>query len=436
MRIIDEVKIIAKSGDGGNGSNSFRSEKYVEFGGPDGGNGGRGGNILLIADKSLNTLVNFRHKKSFEAESGKNGRGKTMTGRSGEDVILRVPVGTEVLDETSQVIIFDLSKDGQVETLIRGGRGGAGNHCFKSSINQAPKSALPGENGDITTIWLKLKILSDVGIIGMPNAGKSSLLSIISNAKPRIADFPFTTLSPNLGVVDIRSKRELVFCDIPGLIEGAHIGHGLGDKFLKHVERCKILVHLIDISDDIIKNFEIVSNEISSYSEKLIKKPMIIVFNKMDLITQEEMDIKLKDFLSYLAKSDYLKSTDWLDYLFDIKYTKSREDCLIKKSHAEVNEPSGGESVNAEVAEISAEVVEVNEPSGGESGSAEVAEISAEIVEVNDLINTKSDSKFGNLNTEDLKDTLKDKLIVISTFSKSGVTVLLDEVLRVHTIKN
>lgn len=321
MRIIDEVKLNLISGKGGNGSSSFRREKFIEFGGPDGGNGGRGGNIILKGNSAINTLGNFRYKKVFQAENGKNGSGANKTGASGQDLVLEVPIGTQVFSEEENIMLYDIKTHDEEVVLLKGGKGGAGNACFKSSINQAPEIAIPGEAGLEATVWLKLKILSDVGIIGLPNAGKSTLLSIVSNAKPKIADFPFTTISPNLGVVSLNKDKEVVFCDIPGLIEGASLGHGLGDKFLKHIERCKILLHLIDISAiDIIENFKIIMQELSLYSDDLTKKPSLIVLNKIDLIDQEEINQKISEIDEYL-KNHY----NYNDKIFTISIYNKKD---------------------------------------------------------------------------------------------------------------
>ncbi|MFO1129780.1 MAG: GTPase ObgE [Rickettsiales bacterium] len=305
MRIIDEVKIILISGKGGNGCTSFRREKFIEFGGPDGGNGGSGGNIILKGNKAINTLGSFRYKKRFEAESGKSGSGANKTGKSGEDLIIEVPIGTQIFSEEENILLYDIKNHDEEIVILKGGKGGAGNACFKSSINQSPEFAIPGEEGQELTIWLKLKILSDVGIIGLPNAGKSTFLSIVSNAKPKIADFPFTTISPNLGMVSLNKDKEVAFCDIPGLIEGAHLGHGLGDKFLKHIERCKILLHLIDISsEDIINDFNIIMQELALYSANLLQVPMIIVLNKIDILHDEaKIEEKVKQLKKHLSNN-------------------------------------------------------------------------------------------------------------------------------------
>ena len=287
MKIIDEAKIFVKAGDGGNGCVSFRREKFIDMGGPDGGNGGYGGNIIIVPNPHDNTLLKYRYKQHFEAESGKKGMGSNSTGRSGEDMILEVPMGTEILDEYGEEVLFDVKNLTDEFVIARGGKGGAGNACFKSSINQAPDKAIPGEDGEERWIWLKLKMISDVGIIGFPNAGKSTLLSVLTSAKPKIADYPFTTLSPNLGVV-FTGYKEFVIADIPGLIEGAHEGLGLGDKFLKHIERCKILLHLIDVnSEDIIEDYDIIRNELDMYSEELAIKDEYIAINKCDSVDEE-----------------------------------------------------------------------------------------------------------------------------------------------------
>lgn len=288
MHFIDEVKIYCKAGDGGNGCCSFRREKYVEFGGPDGGNGGKGGSIVFVAVENLNTLVDFRYTQHFKAKKGGHGKGANRTGASGADLVIEVPVGTQILSEDSNYFIEDMDVAGKEFTLLEGGESGKGNAHFKSSVNRAPRKVTTGRVGEEIWVWLKLKLLSDVGIIGLPNAGKSTLLSIISAARPKIADYPFTTLIPNLGVVDYKDKS---FCvaDIPGLIEGASHGHGLGDRFLKHIERCKILVHLVDVtSKNILHDIEVVQNELELFSEELPKKPVTYVLNKVDMIADEE----------------------------------------------------------------------------------------------------------------------------------------------------
>jgi GTPase len=294
MRITDEIKVHLKAGNGGSGAMSFLREKFVDKGGPDGGNGGNGGSIIFVATTHLNTLVNFRFKMHFKAQNGNPGGGKNKTGKSAEDLFLEVPLGTQIFSEDESVLIHDLSKDGDTFEIASGGKGGAGNAVFKSSVNQRPREFTAGELGKEITVWLKLKILSDVGVIGLPNAGKSTFLSKISNAKPKIADYPFTTLSPNLGVAKVFDD-EIVVADIPGLIEGAHYGHGLGDKFLKHIERCRVLIHLIDGCDeDVLADYQIIRNELEEYSEELSKKASVVCINKIDSIPEEILAEKIR----------------------------------------------------------------------------------------------------------------------------------------------
>ena len=268
MKFLDQIKIYLKAGTGGSGSSSFRREKFIEFGGPDGGDGGNGGSIIIIADKNLNTLIDFRYQQHFKAERGENGKGKKKTGKGGKDLILKAPVGTQVLEEDNNTLIEDLTKDGQKIIIAKGGKGGLGNVRFKSSTNRAPRKKTEGDSGESFWVWLQLKVIADIGIIGMPNSGKSSLLSALTSAKPKIANYPFTTINPNLGVASYDDK-EVTLADIPGLIEGAHEGVGLGDKFLKHIERCKNILHLIDISNDnLLENYFKVRKELFKYSNK------------------------------------------------------------------------------------------------------------------------------------------------------------------------
>jgi len=296
MKFLDQAKIYVKAGDGGSGSASFRREKFIEFGGPDGGDGGDGGSVVLIAAANLNTLIDFRFQQHFKAEKGRNGMGKKKSGRAGNDLFLKVPVGTQIFEEDNNTLIEDLKKNGQKIIVAQGGKKGLGNVRFKSSTNRAPKKKTDGTKGESFWIWLQLKVIADVGIIGMPNAGKSSLLSVLTKAKPKIANYPFTTLDPNLGVTNY-SDKEVTLADIPGLIEGAHEGTGLGDKFLRHIERCKSLIHLIDITDeDILENYLKIRKELSKYSSNLLKKKEIIVFNKIDMINVNEIKKKINAF--------------------------------------------------------------------------------------------------------------------------------------------
>ena len=305
MKFLDQAKIYIKAGDGGSGSSSFRREKFIEFGGPDGGDGGKGGSIIFASNKNLNTLIDFRYQQHFKAERGQDGKGKKKTGKSGNDLILKVPIGTQIFEEDNNTLIEDLTKPEQKVTIAIGGSGGLGNVRFKSSTNRAPRKKTDGSEGESFWILLQLKVIADIGIIGMPNAGKSSLLSILTKAKPKIANYPFTTLNPNLGVTSY-SDKEITIADIPGLIEGAHEGTGLGDKFLRHIERCKSLIHLIDITDeDILDNYLKIRRELSKYSNSLLKKKEIIVFNKIDIINASEINEKIYFFKKKIKKNIY-----------------------------------------------------------------------------------------------------------------------------------
>ena len=306
MKFIDEAKIFIKSGDGGDGCLSFRREKYIEFGGPDGGNGGKGGDIVIEGTKSLNTLVDYRFQKHFKAQKGRGGAGRNRTGAAGKDIILKIPVGTEILQDDE--ILADIVNDEKM-ILFPGGEGGKGNINFKSSTNRAPRKTTPGEKGYEAEVVLRLKILADAGLVGFPNAGKSSLLRKISAAKPKVADYPFTTLDPKLGVVR-KGDEEIVVADIPGLIEDAHVGSGLGFKFLKHIERCHSLIHVIDITnEDLVKSYNTIINELKSYDEDLVNKNKIIVLNKCDLLKKEEIDKIRIDFENFINLKIHLIST-------------------------------------------------------------------------------------------------------------------------------
>ncbi len=305
MKFLDQAKIYLNAGNGGSGSASFRREKFIEYGGPDGGDGGDGGSIILSADANLNTLVDFRFKQHFKAERGKNGMGKNKSGKSGRDLILKVPIGTQIFEEDNNTLIEDLKKPGQKIIIAKGGKKGLGNVRFKTSTNRAPRKKTDGEEGEKLWIWLQLKVIADIGIIGMPNAGKSSLLSVLTKARPKIANYPFTTINPNLGVTSYNDK-EVTLADIPGLVEGAHEGVGLGDKFLRHIERCKSLVHLIDITEDnILENYLKIRKELSKYSSDLIKKKEIIIFNKIDIFNSSEISEKITFFKKKIKKSIY-----------------------------------------------------------------------------------------------------------------------------------
>ena len=305
MKFLDKAKIFVKARDGGSGSASFRREKFIEFGGPNGGDGGKGGPIIISSEKNLNTLIDFRYKQHFKSEKGEDGKSKNRTGRNGSDLILKVPVGTQIFEEDDNTLIFDFTKNGQRFVVANGGKGGLGNVRFKSSTNRSPRKTTKGRLGEEFWIWLQLKVIADIGIVGMPNAGKSSLLSAITSARPKIADYPFTTINPNLGVV-LYDNKEVTLADIPGLIEGAHEGIGLGDKFLRHIERCKNILHLIDITNEnLLENYSKVRKEISKYSKKIIKKREIIVFNKIDMINDEEINKKIDIFSKKIKKKIY-----------------------------------------------------------------------------------------------------------------------------------
>ena len=309
MKFLDQVKIYIKAGNGGSGSPSFRREKFIEFGGPDGGDGGKGGSIILISERNLNTLIDYRYQQHFKAKRGEDGKGKNQTGRSGEDLYLKVPVGTQVFEEDNKTLIYDFKTENDKYVAAIGGKGGFGNTRFKSSTNRAPRKFTKGKMGEDFWIYLQLKTIADIGIIGLPNAGKSSLLASITSAKPKIANYKFTTINPNLGVAKYDDK-EVTIADIPGLIENAHSGVGLGIKFLKHIERCKTLLHLIDINElDLEKSYKQVRKELGKYSKKLLDKEEIIVFNKVDLLEEDEINEKKKKFTSKLKKDILVIST-------------------------------------------------------------------------------------------------------------------------------
>ena len=296
MKFLDQVKIYIKAGNGGDGSPSFRREKFIEFGGPDGGDGGKGGSIIFKSEQNLNTLIDFRYQQHHKAQRGENGSGQNRSGKSGKDLILKVPLGTQIFEEDNKTLLYDFTKIGEEFIAASGGKGGLGNTRFKSSTNRAPKKFTKGAIGEEFTIWLQLKTIADIGIIGLPNAGKSSLLAAITNATPKIANYEFTTLNPNLGVVSY-DNREITIADIPGLIEGAHEGTGLGTKFLKHIERCKSILHLIDITNENLnKSYNQVKNELKNYSSQLMKKKELIVLNKTDLMNEETTKKIVKEF--------------------------------------------------------------------------------------------------------------------------------------------
>ncbi len=296
MKFLDQAKIYIKAGNGGSGSASFRREKFVEFGGPDGGDGGNGGSIVVESDRNLNTLIDFRYSQHFKAQHGKNGSKRNRTGANGEDLVLKVPIGTQIYEEDNNTLIYDFTKNKERYLVASGGKGGLGNVRFKSSTNRAPKKKTAGRLGEEFWIWLQLKVIADIGIIGKPNAGKSSLLAALTRAKPKIANYPFTTINPNLGVTYYDGK-EVTLADIHGLVEGAHKGIGLGDKFLRHIERCKVLLHLIDLSEEnLVATYKQITKELSSYDKKLNTKKEIIFFNKSDLYESDEIKKKLSEF--------------------------------------------------------------------------------------------------------------------------------------------
>jgi GTP-binding protein len=303
MKFLDQAKVYVRSGAGGAGAVSFRREKFIEMGGPDGGDGGKGGDVWVEAVDGLNTLIDYRYQQHFKAGTGGHGMGRLRAGGNAGDIIMKVPAGTEIYEEDNETLIADLPKVGDRVRLAKGGNGGFGNHYFKSATNQAPRHANPGQDAEERWVWLRLKLIADAGLLGLPNAGKSTLLAAVSAAKPKIADYPFTTLHPQLGVVRAAGSS-FVLADIPGLIEGAHEGHGLGTRFLGHVERCAVLLHLIDVSqDDPAEAYRIIRNELKAYSPLLAKKPEIIAFNKIDLVTDKQLAKKLADFKKKTKKT-------------------------------------------------------------------------------------------------------------------------------------
>ena len=327
MKFLDQAKIYIKAGNGGPGSASFRREKFIEFGGPDGGDGGDGGSIIFEAERNLNTLIDFRYAQHFKAEDGKPGTKRKKTGAAGKDLVIKVPVGTQIYEEDNNTLIYDFTKNKERYLVATGGRHGLGNVRFKSSTNRAPTKKTNGKTGEEFWVWLQLKVIADVGIIGLPNAGKSSLLAAITRARPKIANYPFTTLDPNLGV-SYYDNKEVTLADIPGLVEGAHEGVGLGDKFLRHIERCKILLHLIDISeDDLLENYLQIRKELEKYDEDLSKKKEIIVFNKSDLLEEKDIKNKLKTF-----KNKTKKKFEIISVVADNNLTNLRK-ILLKNVH-------------------------------------------------------------------------------------------------------
>src|ERR1700704_3897399 len=294
MKFLDEAKVYVRSGDGGNGCVAFRREKYIEFGGPSGGNGGRGGDVIIEVVDGLDTLIDYRYQQHFKAQKGTNGMGKDRHGANGKAIVLKVPVGTQIFDEDRETLIHDFTALGEKFVLAEGGNGGFGNAHFKSSTNRAPRNANPGQEGEERWIWMRLKLIADAGLVGLPNAGKSNFLSVVSAAKPKIADYPFTTLHPQLGVIRLSNSEEFVLADIPGLIEGAHEGAGLGDRFLGHVERCAVLLHLIDgAAGEVVKAWRTVRGEMQANGGGLAEKPEIIGLNKSDAMTPRETSSRM-----------------------------------------------------------------------------------------------------------------------------------------------
>jgi GTP-binding protein len=334
MKFLDLCKVYVRSGGGGSGAVSFRREKFIEFGGPDGGDGGRGGDVWAEAVDGLNTLIDFRYQQHFFARSGQPGMGRQRTGKNGEDVVLKVPVGTEILDEDQETVIADLTELGQRVLLAKGGNGGWGNLRFKTSTNQGPRRANPGQEGVERTLWLRLKLIADAGLLGLPNAGKSTFLAATSNARPKIADYPFTTLHPNLGVVGIDGS-EFVVADIPGLIEGAHEGRGLGDQFLGHVERCKVLLHLIDgTSEDVVEDWRTILTELEAYSPELAAKPRVTALNKIDALDDEERAEKVAALEAAIGKPVLSMSGVSREGLDDVLRTVRRRVLGAKQAEA------------------------------------------------------------------------------------------------------
>ncbi len=332
MKFLDLARVQIRSGGGGAGCVSFRREKFVEFGGPDGGDGGNGGSVWAEAVEGLNTLIDFRYQQHFFARNGQPGMGRQMTGKSGEDIVLRVPVGTEILDDDQETLIADLTQVGQRVLLAKGGNGGWGNLRFKTSTNQAPRKANPGQEGVEREIWLRLKLIADAGLVGLPNAGKSTFLAATSNARPKIADYPFTTLHPNLGVVGIDGK-EFVMADIPGLIEGASEGRGLGDLFLGHVERCAVLLHLVDgTSEDVAHDWTVIDTELRAYAADLATKPRITALNKIDALMPEEREEKLAALEAVAGRGVHLlsgASGEGLQSVLRALYTTIAKDRMV-----------------------------------------------------------------------------------------------------------
>ena len=337
MKFLDEAKVYIASGAGGNGCISFRREKFIEFGGPNGGDGGKGGDVVIEAVNGLNTLIDYRYQQHFKAQRGGNGMGKDRAGANGRDVVLKVPIGTQVYEEDGETLIADLTKVGQRVTISRGGNGGFGNAHFKSSTNRAPRHANPGQPGEERTIRLRLKLIADAGLVGLPNAGKSTFLAAVSAAKPKIADYPFTTLHPQLGVVEV-DGREFVVADLPGLIEGAHEGTGLGDHFLGHTERCRVLLHLVDgNAEDAGAAYKIVRDELEAYAQGLTEKPEIVALSKADAMTKDTIKAQIAKLKKACRKTPMVLSAQSGESVQDVLRAllkvidKAQEDADIKE---------------------------------------------------------------------------------------------------------
>ncbi len=340
MKFLDEAKIYLKSGNGGPGAVSFRREKFIEHGGPDGGNGGRGGDVIIEVVKELNTLIDFRYAQHFKAQSGANGAGRNRSGADGKDIIVRVPVGTEILDEDKETVLFDLTEVGERFVFLKGGDGGFGNTHYKSSTNQTPRKSTPGWPGEERAVWLRLKLIADAGLVGLPNAGKSTFLAACSAAKPKIADYPFTTLHPNLGVVKA-GDQEFVLADIPGLIEGASEGHGLGDRFLGHIERTAVILHLIDATqDDPAHAYAVIREELEAYGNGLEDKPEVVALTKSDAIGLDLAQDQAKTFEAQTGIKPYLVSGVAGDGVKDVLFALHRVIQTTRKAEEEIQDDS------------------------------------------------------------------------------------------------
>ncbi len=343
MRFLDLAKIYIKAGDGGDGSISFRREKFIEFGGPDGGDGGKGGDVWAVCVSNLNTLIDYRYQQHFKAERGGNGMGRNRAGANGRDIEIKVPPGTEILAEDQETVIADMTATGERVLIARGGNGGFGNAHFKSSTNQAPRRANPGLQGEELTIWLRLKLIAEAGLVGLPNAGKSTFLASVSAAKPKIADYPFTTLHPNLGVVRAGST-DFVLADIPGLIEGAHEGAGLGDRFLGHIERCRVLLHLVDATqEDVAEAYRIVRRELKSYSTEIAAKKEIVALSKCDALSDAEIAVKAEALRKAARKKPLILSAVSRRGIDEALHALAREISRAKDDAATQNAQQSGE---------------------------------------------------------------------------------------------